>query len=80
MRCPRCPTTRLNFWTTDDHSLFLARMRDDTPDFVLNFCDTDYRNINVLGLNIVAHLELLSIPYSGATPQAVVVAYDKALV
>jgi D-alanine-D-alanine ligase len=64
----------------DDHSLFLDRMREDPPDFVLNFCDTGYRNISFLELNIVAYLELLGIPYSGATPQAIVVAYDKALV
>lgn len=69
-----------DFEFLDDHSLFLDRMRDDPPDFVMNFCDTGFRNISFLELNIVAYLELLGIPYSGATPQAMVIAYDKALV
>ena len=69
-----------SFEFLDDHGLFLDRMRQDPPDFVMNFCDTGFRNISFLELNIVAYLELLGIPYSGATPQAMVIAYDKALV
>ncbi len=64
----------------DDHSLFLDRFRNDPPEFVLNFCDTGYRNVSFLELNIPAYLELMGVPCSGATPQAMVLAYDKALV
>jgi D-alanine-D-alanine ligase len=68
-----------SFEFLDDHSLFLDRFRKNPPEFVLNFCDTGYRNISFLELNIPAYLELMGVPYSGATPQAMVIAYDKAL-
>lgn len=64
----------------DDHGLILDRFRKDPPEFVLNFCDTGFRNVSFLELAIPAYLEMLGIPYSGATPQAMVLAYDKALV
>ena len=69
-----------DFEFLDDHGRFLERFRHDPPDFVLNFCDTGFRNVSFLELNIVAYLELMGVAYTGATPQAMVVAYDKALV
>ena len=69
-----------SFEFLDDHGRFLDRFRSDPPEFVLNFCDTGFRNVSFLELNIPAYLELLGVPYSGATPQAMVIAYDKALV
>ncbi|MDA1072888.1 MAG: D-alanine--D-alanine ligase [Proteobacteria bacterium] len=69
-----------SFEFLDDHGCFLDRFRSDPPEFVLNFCDTGFRNVSFLELNIPAYLELLGVPYSGATPQAMVIAYDKALV
>jgi len=69
-----------SFEFLDDHARFLDRFRQDPPEFVLNFCDTGFRNVSFLELNIPAYLELMDVPYSGATPQAMVIAYDKALV
>ena len=69
-----------SFEFLDDHGCFIDRFRSDPPEFVLNFCDTGFRNVSFLELNIPAYLELLGVPYSGATPQAMVIAYDKALV
>ncbi|MDA0220450.1 MAG: D-alanine--D-alanine ligase [Proteobacteria bacterium] len=69
-----------SFEFLDDHGCFLDRFRSDPPEFVLNFCDTGFRNVSFLELNIPAYLELLGVPYSSATPQAMVIAYDKALV
>ena len=63
-----------------DHADLLDRVRTDPPDLVLNFCDTGYRNDPAHELNIPAYLELLGIPYSGASPAAMVQAVDKAAV
>lgn len=64
----------------DDHGNLLNALRADPPAFVLNLCDTGYRNVPTMELHVVALLELLGIPYSGATPQAMVTCYDKGLV
>lgn len=63
-----------------DHSVFLDAMRESPPDLVVNFCDTGYRNIPTRELNIPAYLELLDIPYTGASPQAMVICFDKSIV
>lgn len=63
-----------------DHGRFLDHIRSDRPDLVVNFCDTGFRNVPTRELNIPAYLELLDIPYTGATPAAIVTCYDKAVV
>ncbi len=69
-----------DFEFLSDHSQFLQQMLSDPPDFVLNLCDTGFRNVANHELHIPALLELLSIPYSGATPACMVLCYDKNLV
>ena len=64
----------------NDHSGLIDRMRDAPPDLVVNFCDTGYRNQPSRELNIPAYLELLEIPYTGASPAAMVICYDKQIV
>ena len=49
-------------------------------DLVLNFCDEGYCNDPRKELHIVALLESLSIPYTGAGPQCLAFCYDKSLV
>jgi D-alanine-D-alanine ligase len=66
------------FW--DDHATLLDRLRDDPPAFVMNFCDTGYRNNPYLELHITATMDLYGVPYSGATPATMAITYDKALV
>lgn len=63
-----------------DHGRLLERMERDPPDIVLNLCDTGFRNVATLELHVPALLELLGIPYTGATPACIALCYDKALV
>lgn len=63
-----------------DHGQLLTRMQDDPPDFVLNLCDTGYRNIATFEMHIPCILEILGIPYSGATPACMALCYDKGIV
>ncbi|MGH6945214.1 MAG: D-alanine--D-alanine ligase family protein [Geminicoccaceae bacterium] len=64
----------------DDHALLLERFSHDPPDLVLNFCDTGFRNQATQELHIPALLEMLSVPYSGASPACMAICYDKAIV
>ncbi len=64
----------------EDHDVLLDELRAHPPAFVLNFCDTGFRNVAAHELHIPAFLELLEIPYSGATPACMALCYDKALV
>lgn len=64
----------------EDHSALLDALRAQPPRFVLNFCDTGFRNVAAHELHIPAMLELLGIPYSGATPACMALCYDKGLV
>ncbi|MEX0679635.1 MAG: hypothetical protein WD063_21375 [Pirellulales bacterium] len=63
-----------------DHERLLARVQEDPPQFVLNLCDTGFRNVATRELHVPALLELLGIPYSGATPACIALCYDKGLV
>jgi D-alanine-D-alanine ligase len=69
-----------NFAFLDDHEQLLDRLCQDRPGFVLNFCDTGYRNDASRELHVPALLELLGIPYSGSGPVALGVCFDKAVV
>jgi D-alanine-D-alanine ligase len=66
------------FWC--EHERLLDLLRDEPPDLVVNFCDTGFRNVPTLELNLPAYLELLGISYTGAPPAAMVLCYDKAIV
>ncbi|HEX9841643.1 MAG TPA: D-alanine--D-alanine ligase [bacterium] len=62
------------------HGTLFADLQAQRPDFVLNLCDTGYRNIPLHELHVAALLEMLEIPYSGAPPAAMGTCYDKGLV
>ena len=64
----------------DDHERLLDELRSAPPEFVLNFCDTGYRNQAALEQHVASYLELLGIPYSGNGPLALGLCYDKGLV
>lgn len=68
------------FTCWDDHATLLDTLTRERPDLVVNFCDTGYRNQPTLELHVPAYLELLGIPYTGATPAAIVLCFDKAIV
>jgi len=72
--------TEFEFVCWNDHERVLAQLDAEPPDLVVNFCDTGFRNIPTLELNLPAFLEMRGIPYTGAPPAAMVVCYDKAIV
>jgi D-alanine-D-alanine ligase len=69
---------RFEYW--DDHERLPHDLRLSRPEFVLNFCDTGYRNEPLHELHVAALLELEGIPYSGSGPAALGMCYDKSLV
>lgn len=64
----------------DDHAKLQTALLKEPPSFVLNLCDTGYRNVMEHELHVPALLELLDIPYSGAGPACLALCHDKALV
>jgi D-alanine-D-alanine ligase len=64
----------------DDHAVLFERFSQDPPDLVVNFCDTGFRNIATQELHVPALLELLGVPYSGASPACMAICYDKQIV
>ena len=63
-----------------EHSGLFARLEEERPELVLNFCDTGLFNVPTQELHLPARLELLGIPYTGAPPAAMVICYDKEIV
>ncbi|MEM9692701.1 MAG: D-alanine--D-alanine ligase, partial [Myxococcota bacterium] len=64
-----------------EHDELLARLlRDPRPDLVVNFCDTGFGNVAEQELHVPALLDIVGLPYTGATPRAMVLAYDKSIV
>ena len=68
---------RFDVTVIDDHARLFERLLAPKPDLVLNFCDTGVFNLPTRELNLPAWLELQGIPYTGATPQAMVLCFDK---
>ena len=73
-------TRGYRFTYREDHRTLLADFAEHPPSFVLNFCDTGFRNDAARELHLPAFLELLGVPYSGAGPSCLGLCYDKALV
>ncbi len=69
-----------DFAYLNDHGTLLDDLRAKPPEFVLNFCDTGFRNDAALEAHVAALLEMLGIPYSGNGPAALALCYDKSLV
>ncbi|MBC8338142.1 MAG: methyltransferase domain-containing protein [Rhodospirillales bacterium] len=68
------------FTYIDNHAALLKTLREEPPAFALNLCDEGYNNEATMELHVPAVLEMLSIPYSGAGPQALGLCYNKSLV
>jgi len=71
---------RFEICVIDDHRHLFDRILDLRPDLVVNFCDTGVFNQPTRELHLPAWLELQNIPYTGATPQAMVLCFDKQIV
>ncbi len=72
------PDYDFQYW--NNHSTLIEDLLRTPPEFVMNFCDTGFRNDATRELQIVAFLEMLDIPCTGAGPVALGLCYDKALV
>ncbi|MDX1514280.1 MAG: D-alanine--D-alanine ligase, partial [Gammaproteobacteria bacterium] len=68
------------FEFVNQHGSLINEFLRRPPEFVLNFCDTGFRNEARQELHLPALLEMLEIPYSGSGPVALGLCYDKALV
>lgn len=64
----------------DRHETLIADLENSPPEFILNFCDTGFRNQARHEWHLAGFLELLDIPYSGAPPFAMAMCYDKGVV
>ena len=62
------------------HEGLFDRLADLAPDLVVNFCDTGFRNRPEQEIHVVTQLELLGLPYTGATPRGMILCYDKQVV
>jgi len=71
---------RFDVAVLSDHENLFARLAAEPPDLVVNFCDTGVGNVPTRELNLPAWLELQGIPYTGATPQAMALTFDKQIV
>ncbi|WP_340119278.1 hypothetical protein [Pelagibius sp. 7325] len=71
---------RFDITVYNDHRRLFERLAEQRPDLVVNFCDTGVGNRPTRELNLPAWLELHDIPYTGATPQAMVLCFDKQIV
>jgi D-alanine-D-alanine ligase len=69
-----------DFEFLDDHERLFERLSHEPPDLVVNFCDTGFRNVATQELHVPALLEMLGVPYSGASPACMAICYDKQIV
>ena len=71
-----------SFKFIDNHDSYLpnvVRWKQDF-DLILNLCDEGYMNNASFELHVPALLEMVSIPYTGGTPQCLAYCYDKSLI
>jgi D-alanine-D-alanine ligase len=71
---------RFDIRVCSDHSCLFERLDAEPPDLVVNFCDTGIGNRPDRELNLPAWLELKGISYTGASPRAMVLCFDKQIV
>jgi D-alanine-D-alanine ligase len=72
--------SRFEISVLDNHDSLFERIARAQPDLVVNFCDTGVFNQPTRELHLPAWLELHDIAYTGATPQAMVLCFDKQIV
>lgn len=68
------------FELLDDHGRLWRELERRRPDFVLNFCNSGFRNRMERQHHVPALLEMLEIPYAGAGPECMVLTHHKFLV
>ncbi len=80
MKAALSACSELNVRYLERHTDLFSRLQSDPPSFVLNFCDTGYRNDPRKELHVPALLEMMDVPYSGAGPACLGLCYDKSTV
>jgi D-alanine-D-alanine ligase len=63
-----------------NHATLERDLSELKTDFVLNLCDEGFNNDPFKELHVPALLEMLGIPYTGASPSALAACYDKGVV
>lgn len=74
------PLKQFEFSYVDNHSKLLETLKENNPQFVFNLCDEGFENDAKKELHVPAYLEMLNIPYTGASPATLGMCYNKALV
>ena len=69
-----------NFKYFKNHKKLIKAFHNEKPEFVLNLCDEGYMNDAFKELHVVALMEMLDIPYTGANPSCLGLCYNKSLV
>ena len=62
----------------NDIEILLEEIREDRPDIVFNLTEV-FKKKTYFDKNVVALLEMLEVPYTGATPKSLAICGDKAL-
>ncbi len=68
------------FDVIEQHDGMFDRLRELDPELVVNFCDTGLFNRPDREIHVATQLELLGLPYTGASPRAMLLCYDKQIV
>jgi D-alanine-D-alanine ligase len=63
-----------------DHKNLLQSLLKDPPSFVFNLCDEGYNNNARHELHVPALLDILGVPYTGASPASLAICYNKSIV
>ncbi|MBI5787394.1 MAG: methyltransferase domain-containing protein [Candidatus Schekmanbacteria bacterium] len=66
------------YW--NDHQNLLPLLASKPPQFVFNLCDEGYRNDSFMEPHVAAVLDMMQIPYSGASPSCLALCYNKNMV
>ena len=72
--------TGIHLSVLDDHRRLIDALRSDPPDLVINLCDNGFNNRLEREAHVPALLELLDIPFTGSSVQAISLCADKAAV
>jgi D-alanine-D-alanine ligase len=69
-----------SFSYCQQHKNLIHELMNDRPGFVFNLCDEGYDNNPQQELHVPALLEMLNIPYTGASPACLAMCYNKSVV
>lgn len=71
---------KFEFTVIERHEGLFDAIASIAPELVVNFCDTGLFNRPEQEIHIAAQLEVMGIPYTGASPRGMLTCYDKQIV